>query len=156
MALTDKKEPVDIELEVGLKQRFRLNGNNKQVIELNPNDSDIIHRLQDAYPVVNEVIEKIANLDTEAENFRDELKNCDKKIREQIDYIFDSPVSDICVPSGNMYDLYGGEFAYEKVIRTLSKLYEEEFANEYKKLKNRIQNRASKYVSKGKSNKSKK
>ena len=151
MALTDKNEPIDLELKVGQKERFRLNGDNKKVIELNVHDMDIVNRLDTAYPLILDEMSKIANLDTESKSFKDDLIACDAEIRKQIDYIFDSPVSDVIVSSGRMYDLYNGEFAYEHIIMTLSKLYEAEFKSEYKKLKSRIQTTASKYISKGKS-----
>ena len=156
MALTDDAKVIDIELNVGKKDRFRLNGDNKKVIELNVHDMDIVHRLDEGYPVITDIMSQIADLDPESSTFNDDIAKYDRKIRDQIDYIFDSPVSDVIVSSGRMYDLYNGEFAYENIIRTLSKLYEDEFASEYKKLKNRIKNTASKYIGKGKSNKSKK
>lgn len=154
MALTDKNEkPIDLELDVARKQRFRLNGDNSKIVELNPHDTDIVNRLDEAYPKIADAMEKLANLDADSETFKKDILACDKAIRDQIDYIFDSPVSAVCVSSGRMYDLYNGEFAYEKVIMTLSKVYAEEFESEYKKLKNRVKNRASNYINKGKKSK---
>lgn len=156
MALTDKREDiVDVELPIEQKQRFRLNGDNNKIIELNVHDMGIVNRLDTAYPKLSEIMSRFSTLDTDSDRFKEELDSCDADLREQINYIFDSPVSDVCVSSGRMYDLYDGELAWERVIRTLSKLYADEFASEYKKLKNRVQNRASNYIGRGK-NKSKK
>ena len=49
-----------------------------------------------------------------------------------VDYIFDSNVSEVCVPSGNMFDLHNGMFTYEYIIEALGDLYEKTISKEYK------------------------
>ena len=78
----------------------------------------------------------------------DSLKKADTDMRELIDYIFDSNVSDICAPSGSMYDPINGQFRFEHIIDTLSGLYETSVTSEIKKITSNVQKHTDKYVRK--------
>ena len=60
----------------------------------------------------------------------DSLKDIDTKIRDIVDYIFDSNVSEICAPYGSMYDVVNGKCRFECIIESLSTLYENNIIEE--------------------------
>ena len=149
---------VDIDLSALRKKRFRVDGDDNRIIELNTSDLGIIPRLKQAYP-------KLQNLTTTAmqdwpdempeddpvnskefENAASILEKIDTEMRELIDYIFDSKISDICAPFGSMYDPIGGGFRYEHIINTIGSLYETDITAEVNKLSKRVQKHTNKYT----------
>lgn len=161
MALTDKKAPetnkdiVDINIAGVQRTRFRINGDNNSIIELNTSDIGAVFRLEEAYPKLHEQLKKIAELDSSDEGFNAAMKEADKAMREQIDYIFDYPVSEVCAKYGTMYDPFNGSFRFEHIIDSLTKLYETTLNAEYKKMNARIQKHTDKYTKATKSNRKK-
>lgn len=163
MSLTEEKKTaveeniIDIDLSPIRKKRFRINGDNDKILELNTSDVSIFNRLQDAYPKLEELASKATALgdDTDGDEdgikkFTDTLKEIDTTMRESIDYIFDSNVSEVCAPFGSMYDPLNGKFRYEHIIETLAALYENNFDEEVRKIKNRVTKHTDKYTKKKK------
>lgn len=150
---------IDIDLSAIRKKRFRIDGDNNRIIELNTSDLNILPRLREAYPKLQELNKKVAELAPElgsdddfgSENFNktvDILTNIDKSMRELIDYIFDSNVSEICAPSGSMYDPFGGQCRFEHIITCLSNLYETDLTAELDQLSKRTAKYTTKYTRK--------
>lgn len=152
---------VDVDLSVIEKKKFRINGDNNKILELNTSDMGIIVRLEDAYPKLMELQEEVAKLadinddmdtDEDADNRKllsaaaSKLKEIDGAMRETIDFIFQSNVSEICGSEGSMYDPIDGTFRYEHIISTLIKLYRNNIDAEFKKMKDRINKHTSKYT----------
>lgn len=155
-----KKETVpnitDIEIQ-SPKRKFRINGDNTKIIELNPSDVNIVSRLNSTY-------KKLNNLGTEAgallaekqdatteevlENTAKGLTKLDAEMRELVDYLFDSPVSAIVASDTNMYSPFNGQFFFEHVIEVLSSLYENNFNEEFKKMSERVHKKTAKYTGK--------
>lgn len=155
MALTDNaNEIVDIDIEGIKKQRFRINGDSTAIIELNLSDLNTIDRMQEGMEKLEAEMTAIANLPDD-ENLSDKLKEADVRMREYVDYIFDYPVSAVCVKKGTMYDPKNGMFTYEHIIDALTKLYTNNLNAEYKKLKSRVQKHTDKYTKPTKSTKKK-
>ena len=83
MALTDDKlndinipsedNIVDITIAPIKRQRFRLNGDNNKVIELNTSDLGISTRLEKGWKELQKLVEDVANVDVEKENYLDLL-----------------------------------------------------------------------------------
>ena len=71
-------------------------------------------------------------------------------MRKIIDFIFDTNASEVCAPSGNMFDPVGGQWRFERIIDKLSDLYANGLNNEFKQLKNRVESKTAKYTKKGK------
>lgn len=151
----------DLDLSSIQKKKFRINGDDSKMLELNTSDMAIISRIDEAYPKLEKLqkdaITAFADTDTteNEENgtnaikeFSDTLTKIDSNMRELVDYIFDSNVSEICADAGSMYDPLGGKFRYEHIIETLVKLYQDEISNEFNAFKNRVNNKASKYTKK--------
>ena len=147
MALTDKENIVDINLEGVTRQRFRINGDPNCIIELNLSDMSIDERLKDGLEKLEAEMSNISQLGDD-EDLSDRLKEADAKMREYVDYIFDYPVSEVCAKNGTMYDPINGMFRYEVIIDGLTKLYTDKLNEEYKKLRTRVQKYTDKYTTK--------
>lgn len=147
----------NIDLSVLRKKRFTLDGDTKRVLELDTSDLSIVQRLAEAYPNL-EALEADVNKITEGVEATDEtaihdmnlmagrLKDADDKMRELVDYIFDSNVSEMCAPSGSMYDPINGQLRYEHLITILIGLYEENLAAEMKRVQKRVKSHTAKYT----------
>lgn len=154
----------DIDLSVTAKKKFRINGDNSKILELNTSDISILNRLQETYPKLQELAQEASekwsaadSVDSEDEAFFDDdrvkdalaaLDEVDKKMREALDYIFDSNVSEICAPSGSMYDPFGGDFRFNHIIDTLASLYESNLEKEMAQMKKNVAKHANKYTKK--------
>ena len=167
MALTDKKKDtvkkeskkvvemtapevendvVDIQIELPKKSRFRINGDSSKILELNTSDTSILKRLEEGYAELQKEMSKVSDLDPKDEGFTQKLEDIDKMMRDQIDYIFDSNVSEICASRGTMYDPCNGKVTFEHIIDTLLGLYEKNINDEYSKIKKRVRKHTDKYI----------
>lgn len=155
MALTDneKNEVIDLNIDGIKKTQFRINGRNDLILELDLSDMRTSVRLQEGYERIQEQVKILAELPEDADMLK-ELDKIDKALRKELDYIFDSNVSEVCGSGGTMYDIKNGEFRFESIINTLTKLYTDNLNEEYKKMKKRIQAHTEPYV--GSSKKSRK
>ena len=156
-----QQDVTDISLSVVRKKRFRIDGDDSRIIELNTSDLNILARLKEAYPKLVALAEgafkNLPEVDGTAEDYNfatDEatatlvttLTEADKKMRELIDYIFDSNVSELCAPSGSMYDPINGAFRFEHIISTLSALYEADISSEMGTIARRVKKPTDKYT----------
>lgn len=147
MALTDEtKDIIDLNIDGVKKQRFRINGDPNSIIELDLSDLKIIDRLEDGLQKLEVEMRKIAEVKPEDDNFSEVLNEADARMREYIDYIFDYPVSAVCARYGTMYDPKDGMFRYEHIIDALTKLYQNNINDEYKKFQTRIKKHTDKYT----------
>lgn len=152
---------VDIDLSAIRKKRFRIDGDDNKILELNTSDLNILSRLKESYPKLQKLSEQAAEewpneLDSDTDNPPIDsqemekavnfLVRIDNEMREIVDYIFDAPVSKLCADSGSMYDPINGQFRYEHIISTLGNLYEVELSNEMTKLSSRVQKHTNKYT----------
>ena len=157
-----KTEPdvVDVDLGFVEKRKFRICGDYNRMLELNVSDLNIASRLKTGYPKLKELLEeaqkKVAEIPDDLEDeellgkIADALADIDKEMRKVIDYIFDTNASEVCAPSGNMYDPVNGQFRFERIIEKLSALYTNGLDEEFRKIKNRVEEKTSKYTKKGK------
>lgn len=164
MGLTDSEAKVetnvtDIDLSATKKKQFRINGDNNLILELNTSDLSVLSRLNKLYPKLQKlageaVSEMLPDEDVEGEEYiqksAEVLENIDKEMREALDTLFDSNVSEVCAPYGTMYDPIGGKFRYEHIIEVLTGLYEDNLKNEMKLAQKRISKHTDKYTKKKK------
>ena len=154
MISTPEKEPVvdnndiiDVELSNIKKKRFRINGDNNKILELNVSDMNIVSRIREAYPKLEAIQAKVLKFseseDTD-EKGAEALKEFDKDMRELIDFIFNANVSEICADDGSMYDPMGGMFRYEYIMDKITSLYETNLNNEFKQMRARVNKYAKK------------
>ena len=159
-AETIQSNVIDISLAPIRKKRFRIDGDDNRILELNTSDLNILSRLKETYPKLVETADKafadLPEIDSTPENYdfqTDEatnslveaLKQADADMRQWIDYIFQANVSEICVPSGSMYDPINGQFRFEFIIDTLATLYETDISSEMQKISTRVQKHTNKY-----------
>ena len=161
MSIVDAKQPVDINLSETQRVRFRIDGDNDRILELNIADMGIVTRLRDGYPKLDELTSKIASFEDidEISEEDDEpatrkivnkvgtaVEEIDKEMRDIMDGIFDANVSEVCAPDGTMYDLFNGKYRYEIILERLLPLYNENMDKEYKAISKRIQKHTDKYT----------
>ena len=150
------KEPeiVDVDLGYVEKKKFRFGNDNSRILELNVSDLNVITRLSKTYPELQNAVERAQSAvnslsdDCELSDIADVLESIDKEMREKIDYIFDTNVSEVCVPSGNMYDPVGGQFRFERVIMKLAELYGNGLNYEFANLRTNTAKHTAKYTKK--------
>jgi hypothetical protein len=146
---------MDVDLSIIKKKRFRINGDNTKILELNVSDMGIVSRLDEAYPklmALQDKVSAIADINEEADDMEllsttaSKLKEIDTEMREILDFIFQSNVSEVCGSEGSMYDPIEGTFRYEHIISTLVKLYENNLNAEFNKMKENISKHTAKYT----------
>ena len=155
----DDEEIVDLNLSAIKKKKFRINGDSNKILELNTSDLTITSRLSKAYERLTKYMDEVGKILSNLPDGEDEmaevedtvneqLKAIDDKMRKEIDFIFDAPVSSVCADSGSMYDPFEGMFRFEHIIDALSKLYESNLNSEFSKMKKRVSAKTSKYTKK--------
>lgn len=154
----EEPEIIDIDLGFVEKKKFRISGDYNRMLELNVSDLNIATRLKEGYPklknLMAEVQQRMGKIsdDLDDEELLDKLSNdlseIDRKMREIIDYIFDTNASEICAPSGNMFDPVGGQWRFERIIDKLTQLYTNGLYAEFNKIKANVEKKTSKYTKK--------
>lgn len=145
------KNVVDIDLSVTRKKRFRIDGDDSRILELNTSDMNILLRLDEVEARLQSLADSVTFDAEDTENAEANVKkllNTDKEMRDLMDYLFDSKVSEICAPSGTMYDPFNGKYRFEHIIETLFALYEDNIEAEYKKMNKNVQKHTAKYTGK--------
>ena len=149
-----EKEIIDIKM-VSPKKTYRINGDNSKVIELNPTDINVVIRAKEVYSKLNNLAQRAGSLLVDQEEATTDkglakiakaLSDLDKEMRDMIDYLFDSKVSDVLASDINMYSPVNGEFWFEHCIEVLSSLYENNFNSELRKMKANVNKQVSKYI----------
>lgn len=147
-----------IDLSLGIsRQRIRIDGDDEKILLLNLSDLGIVDRLNEAYPKLKDLEEEFSKIKTEESSndeesetsfsvFGKQLKTVDDKMRELIDYVFDSNVSEVCVGTSSMCSIRDGYFFYEIIIDSLSKLYNTEISKEANAVVDRINKHTNKYT----------
>lgn len=150
-------EVQDIVIEGAKRKKFRINGDNNKILELNTNDMGVSYRLTEAYKRLNELMSSVqetlkdlpddGELDEEGyDKVVSGLKELNDGMCREIDFIFDAPVAEMCADGGSMYDPSNGMFRYEHIIDKITSLYETSLNHEFTLMRQRANNRASKYT----------
>lgn len=151
----DNNGIIDLSLNVS-RQRIRIDGDDNKILLLNLSDLGIVDRLNEAYPKLKSLEEEFSKIETDLSeddadseqqfsNFGKRLKTIDNKMRELIDYVFDSNVCEVCVGSSSLCSVKDGHFFYETIISSLSELYSAEIARETTAVTKRINKHTAKY-----------
>lgn len=154
MENTMNQKVVDFDLSLSEKKRIRIDGDDNRVIELNTSDMGIIERIDNLADKMSELSTEY--IDTKFDDNLDEkeetkeiisrIKGIDTKMREIIDNLFQSKISDICVPNGTMFDMFNGQFMYEILIDRLLTLYADTIQDETQKVITRMRKHTDKYI----------
>ena len=140
-----KNNIVDIDLSVTKKKEFRIYKDDNRIIELNTSDMNILGRLQETYPKLDKLGVKAMSI---YEGEEQVIEHISPEMRKYIDFIFDSPVADVCAPDGSMFDMFNGEFRFEHILDVLIGLYENNLDKEYKLMSKKIKKHTDKYTGK--------
>lgn len=145
----------EINLSAIRKKRFRIDGDSNRYLELDTSDMGIITRLDNLYPRLQKLAQDAAVKQLDKEETENEraltkisqaLVKIDAQMRQIVDDIFDSNVSEMCVPSGTMFDPFNGVFRYEHIIDVISALYKDNIKTEIKKMSTRMKKHTAKYT----------
>lgn len=127
------------------------NGVDDKELYLNLTDMNIISRVKETQEKLTELSDKVAKVkvagdDTESVfALSDTLKEADAEMRKALDYIFDAPVSDVCIGNSSCFDIINGKCRFEQVLDAIMNLYSETIGEEAKHLQ-KMQKHTSKYV----------
>lgn len=156
-----RKYDGELDLRLSSRKRFRIDGDDSRVLELNTSDLNLITRLRSAYPQLKDIAQNafkdLPDAVIEDENYdfmEDEatsklseaLHDADTKMRSLLDYIFDSNVSELCAPHGSMFDPVNGKLRFEHIIDTLAPLYETDISTEMSKVTANVSKHTAKYT----------
>ena len=148
----------DIRIEGAKRKKFRINGDNNKILELNTNDIGVSYRLTEAYSRLNKLMDKVQDAlkdipdsdDIEDENYitvTGSLKELNDAMCREVDFIFDAPVSKVCLDGMSMYTPSNGMFMYEHIIDAITSLYESDLNNEFTLMRQRVAERTKRYTS---------
>ena len=142
---------VDIQLSIDNRKQFRINGDDKRIIELDISDFGILNRLRESYPRLQELGIKGFEFDEDDENiklgeFMDSLNAINDEMISIIDYIFDSKVAKVCADSKPLYNMVAGKFIFEIILDTLFNLYSDNIRAELGQLSQRMKSHTDKYT----------
>ena len=149
----NQEEVVDVSVSMSQRRPFRINGDPNKIIRLDVSDMGVGMRLRTAYQKLMSMMEKIADLGSSLDGLTDEeqqntfnlLEDFNQQMKEQVDYIFNSPVAEICCDGGTMWDPYGGMFRFEHIIDALCGLYENNLSYEFMKMRSRVNEKVNDY-----------
>ena len=132
------------------KKRYTIDDDPNRVLELDTSDMSILDRVSEAVPSLIESTKKVSEISDDAttEQTAEILKETDKILRDKIDWIFDSNVSEVCAPRGYMFDIINGELRFEIILTAIVSLYGENIEQETKKLVKRMKSHTDKYTKK--------
>jgi phage-related protein len=111
-------------------------------------------RIKEVYAKLNNMAQRAGALLVDQEEATTEkslnkiakaLTELDAEMKDMVDYIFDSKVSDVLAQGTNMYSPVNGEFWFEHCIDVLIGLYNANFSKEMRKMKEQVQKQTSKY-----------
>lgn len=140
----------NLNFETGLKS-YTINNDPNKVVSFDPSDYNIITRIAKASTEIAEISKELSDTtsltgdlhdQTELDKIASMVSNADKKIRTQIDYIFNAPVSDIAFGVTSCMTTTKGIPLYERFINAVIPIIEREVKAEQKASGERV----SKYV----------
>lgn len=110
--------------------------------EMNPADVELVKR----YEHVAEAVRNIADDVDESKDIVDIVKEMEEKLNNQIDYLFNSNVSQIFFSITSPFTvLPNGEFFVENVLNAIGSLIKAETGKRFKKVQTKIGKYTSKY-----------
>lgn len=118
------------------------NGNVLGSFEMNPADIEIAKRFEQVSSAINSISEEL----DESKDIIDNLMKLEEKVYEQIDYLFNSPVSKSFFSITSPFTvLANGEFFVENVINSISSIINTDAPKRYEKANEKIERYAKKY-----------
>ena len=117
-------------------------GNVLGSFEMNPSDMEMVKR----YEHVSDAVSHIADDVDESKDIVDILTEMEEKLNKQIDYLFNSKVSQSFFSITSPFTvLANGEFYIENVLNAIGGLIEAETGKRFDKIKTKVDKYAKKY-----------
>lgn len=152
-----------ITFDVKTREQFLVDGDESKVIELDINDVNLVNRLTDAIPKMQELDKRWTALNQEVsidpdnaveENleevnkFSSNFKAIESEIRDILDEVFDSAgMSDTILGTTSAFSPVNGKFKYEQIIDVLVRLYEKNIQKEAEKFNRaKVKKKTAKYI----------
>lgn len=171
--MADKMQ--NINLNIDTRKKFTVDGNPNKVIELDVTDVGIISRYKESIPMIDELsdnYERIGKLTAELQDIREntdisedeaakrnsekldelsaEVSELERKMRDIIDFIFDSKICDIILENTSVFSPVNGKnYKYEVILEVLANLYSKSISSDIQKInKANVRKHAAKYTRK--------
>jgi len=136
----------NLNFDDGFKE-FSINGDKERVIRFNPSDFGILERIEKANKAINEATKGNEDLDLKADGTAAEelsrsvniVKGISDTIKNQIDYIFDSPVSSIVFGNQSPLSMVKGVPFFERFLDAVTPVIKKEITAEQGASQKRMQ-----------------
>lgn len=143
--MAKKINTTDVIFEEGYKE-FTINGDPTRVIKFNPSDISIIERAQKVRKEISEEVKSLDNLKIEdEEELANAVNQVNEIVKEKINYIFGSDVSDIAFGLQSPIASANGVTLAERFISAVLPIIQKEIEEEDKKSKARISKYTERY-----------
>ena len=134
----------NLNFDDGYKE-FTINNDESKVIRFNPSDFAIFTRLTEAKKVISEAISKVGDIEIDAEGKAVDfekagqmVENLDKIIKEQVDYVFNSSVSEKVFGNQSPMSNVGGKSLFERFFECIEPVISEALTEQRKESKKRV------------------
>lgn len=133
-------------IDDGYKE-YKINGDENRVIRFNPSDFSIIERINTAYEEINKATDIDTDIElkpdgkpvSELEKAAEIVSGINTTIKKQIDYIFNSPVSDAVFGNQSPLSMVKGTPLYERFLNAVVPIIRQEVAKEQEASRKRIE-----------------
>lgn len=133
-------------IDDGYKE-YKINGDENRVIRFNPSDFSIIERINTAYEEINKATDIDTDIElkpdgkpvSELEKVAEIVSGINTTIKKQIDYIFNSHVSDAVFGNQSPLSMVKGMPLYERFLNAVVPIIRQEVAKEQEASRKRIE-----------------
>lgn len=133
-------------IDDGYKE-YKINGDENRVIRFNPSDFSIIERINTAYEEINKATDIDTDIElkpdgkpvSELEKVAEIVSGINTTIKKQIDYIFNSPVSDAVFGNQSPLSMVKGMPLYERFLDAVIPVIQQEVKKEQEASQKRIE-----------------
>nr|DAE06056.1 MAG TPA: tail assembly chaperone [Siphoviridae sp. ctsxw88] len=155
----------NINLNLNTRKKFMIDNNPNKIIELDVTDLGIAKRYADSINKMQELNETYKSIQatvdsmneenkeetvTKINEFSEQMGKLERQMRDIIDFVFDSPISDIILENTSAFSPVQGKFIkYEQIFEVLSGLYTKHIKSDIDKISKRnVSKHTAKYVRK--------
>ena len=128
----------NINFDNGMKS-YVINGDESKVIYFNPNDFNIIDRIDKAFKEIEKISKKYEEAQAKNQDVMKTFIACDKDIREQINYVFGNDVCSVAFGDINCMSFAGGNPIHLNFLNALIPIIKKEIKAEQEKSKKNIE-----------------
>lgn len=125
----------NINFDDGFKE-FTINGDENRIVRFNPSDFGILDRVENTVAAFEEI--ERALKESNQDSIAEVLNEIDKKIKQQINYIFNSDIADIIFNGQSPMSLVKGEFLFMRVIEAIVPIIKKAVEKEQRESEKRI------------------